>query len=131
MSDGTWEREGSDIVPYGGAQLQAISEGLWLKAMREQERDVCYQPVHYSPCDEGCTHYDGVNGPVTDDAPTATVRPAPQGTDSDVQIGALLGEGYGPFEASWRQVDVRLTSWPHDLRPEHLLLLCLRCWAKR
>jgi hypothetical protein len=35
------------------------------------------------------------------------------------------------FRASWRPVDVRCLSWPHDLRPESLAVLCLRCWAGR
>jgi hypothetical protein len=34
-------------------------------------------------------------------------------------------------EASWRQVDVRRLSWDHDLRPEYLAVLCLRCWSTR
>jgi hypothetical protein len=57
------------------------------------------------------------------------VRPAPEGTDSDVQIGALISEGYGPFEASWRPVSLRTLGGPDDLRPENLAVLCLRCWA--
>lgn len=78
-------------------------------------------PVYYSPCDEGCRH-DG---------------PGRMPFDAKDPLGGWIGcnelmnnvgitEG---FEASWRPVDVRTLGWPHDLRPERLAVLCLRCWA--
>jgi hypothetical protein len=44
--------------------------------------------------------------------------------DEGCQHGAVV-------RASWRQVDVRTLGWLHDLRPEKLAVLCIRCWAER
>lgn len=43
----------------------------------------------------------------------------------------LRCQGCGHPTSEGAQVDVRCLGWPHDLRPERLVVLCLRCWAER
>lgn len=110
MSKGTWEGEYGDEISH--ADVLAGDEPL----RRHLERN---GTVHYSPCDTGCRHrpWPGRH------------RTVAGGWETD---GILLGLAAPSCrEASWRPVDVRCLSWPHDLRPEQLAVLCLRCWAAR
>lgn len=94
--------------------------------------------VWWSPCDEGCRHQGDVRARNTQpDDGSRSWTPAPM---PPIEAGLTAGEvasrvaALGPrvvVEASWRAVDVRLLGWPHDLRPEKLSVLCLRCWAAR
>lgn len=137
MSEGTWEGEdhGDD---FKRDLLRESASG----GRRVAERNGI---VHFSPCDEGCTH----GGPV------------------QVQVEGSHWERIGPMEgelrsvrdllaeerdsrsvrALWRPVEVRrgmvakrgfgeafdpsnvVHVRPWDLRPENLAVLCLRCWA--
>jgi hypothetical protein len=122
MSEGTWE--GGDERAY-----QDIVEARHTVAgryLRRGDEPPNLLPVHFSPCDEGCRH----GGPGRFDGD-------PEGPTVWVPLDDVSGTGdarpmvhYG-VEASWRQVDVRTLGWPHDLRPEKLAVLCLRCWAGR
>lgn len=113
MSEGTWEDPpiASDLgyMETRARGELAVRNGVTWQAVS----------VHYSPCDEGCRHsgpgrwFDNDFGDwhVGDD-----VRWQPR---------------FHVADASWRPVDVRTLGWPHDLRPEKLAVLCLRCWAER
>lgn len=132
MSEGTWEGEHPHPRPdlLVGFALTELREG------REPRTEVFDPPGtfaggnhHFSPCDEGCRHggpwryrgefVAGVGADWID--PHGAVQLDPQ---------VALARGF-EVEASWRQVDVRTLGWPHDLRPEKLAVLCLRCWAVR
>lgn len=108
MSEGTWTHE----PPCGFVEAER-------RAMVEHDFSTDDKAVHYSPCDEGCRHG----------------GPGREQVGPEVKID--LGAGSHPIEpvvrreASWRQVDVRTLGWPHDLRPEKLAVLCLRCYAER
>lgn len=130
-SEGTWEGPAAEdpeaCVEQTGVEHLAIEAG---------DRDViAYNAVHFSPCDEGCRHGDPVRqvrigpgfGPPGSIAPLDPLDPRGQ-TAGDVVRS--LGDIHRT-EASWRPVDVRTLGWPHDLRPEKLSVLCLRCWAAR
>lgn len=141
MSEGTWEYDtagwrggkGEWCEPAHPTAAHVRLDEHALAVLREGQEPTMYG-VHYSSCDEGCRHYGlafDEHGYLTADPPVEIVRPVPEGTDSDVQIGPLIDEGYGPYQASWRPVDVRTSGWPHDLRPEKLAVLCLRCFAER
>jgi hypothetical protein len=122
MSDGTWTEPadgwGDDLTraallakPYSGER------GLHGTAERRGR-------VHWSPCDEGCRHAGPFRrldwtGLGEHDEPRIVVT-----DQGDVQV--LVTAELRP-EASWRQVDVRTLGWAHDLRPERLAVLCLRC----
>jgi hypothetical protein len=116
MSEGTWEdgprrewtAEDADL-----AELAGVPSGSGPR-------------VHYSPCDEGCDH----GGP-------ARLRLEQRGEKGWIPVtdqrpgDALLLDRVDAVEASWRSVDIRTLGWPHDLRPEKLAVLCLRCFAER
>lgn len=117
MCEGTWEDDGSGIL-LAVDRLRYAAESL--RAGREPVSKF----VHYSPCDEGCRH--GGPGRVFDGDgdvwPVLNVSP----TLNTTCVGVPLRR-----EASWRSVDVRTFGWPHDLRPEKLAVLCIRCYAER
>lgn len=119
MSEGTWE-SGQGGYPWAAGPGEGLLAAV-VSLLREGEEPDSYR-VHYSPCDEGCTH----SGPGRHrwlDEDYLTWQAA----------DALLERSVRPYEreASWRLVDVRTLGWPHDLRPEKLAVLCLRCWAAR
>lgn len=140
MSEGTWEDHSR--VPHAG--VLAGDEGLrrtwvrWafeeLRAGREPTRldDSLPQSdgrvVHYSPCDEACTH----GGPIRWKATWADEPHTwmPEGPLEAVPTGKGVANGT-TIEASWRPIDIRTLGWPHDLRPEKLAVLCLRCFAAK
>ncbi len=123
MSEGMWEGD-----RHGG------DEGYWLDQVAFQLRagvepsDVA---VHFSPCEEGCRH----GGPGRCWYPGGEHGGTPHwDAYEDFTPDAredTRDNGFGSGEASWRPVDVRSLGWSHDLRPEKLAVLCLRCWAAR
>lgn len=123
MSEGTWE---NPVRPDSGLsvlddiamrELLARPFGDGFHAWAERQG-----VAHYSPCDEGCSH----GGP----GRVHLGRPAAARLVNDLPM-APRDATAGRIEASWRPVDVRTLGWPHDLRPEKLAVLCLRCWAAR
>lgn len=120
-SEGTWEAPGGLGPPDSGAERRASDD------LRLGGEPTCLV-THFSRCDEGCRH----------DHPPARVRPVMARVSTrmfadgpDLLIDPHNSAPVDIVEASWRPVDVRTLSWPHDLRPEHLAILCLRCWAER
>lgn len=121
-SDGTWtwrdaeaERRFGTLVPE-----RVKNSRVALDVLREG-REPGLPEVHYSRCDEGCRH----DGParMRKDGGHAW-HPLARGERAEIAGGMIQ-------EASWRPVDVRTLGWPHDLRPEKLVVLCLRCYAER
>jgi hypothetical protein len=124
MSDGTWgdRGNGEPLLPHeAAAQIEyALGE---LRA--GDEPDMWERLTHWSPCDERCRH----GGPVAergDDGFGVLVE-----SDVDFLGGHPLAATSLKVWSSWRQVDVRTLGWAHDLRPENLTVLCLRCFAER
>jgi Zn finger protein HypA/HybF involved in hydrogenase expression len=113
MNEGTWEphppqdRSGKTHPDANREITMALAE-FW------ERRGV----VHFSPCDEDCNH----DGPGR--------KPFDGGWIGCNEMMNNVGITKG-FQASRRPVDVRCLGWPHDLRPERLAVLCLRCWAER
>lgn len=127
MSDGTWGAgTGIGGLPWAlpvGTEPWAIEH---LRRGDEPPVEIVGASVaaHYSPCDAGCHHggegrYERAKG-----GPWASID------DVSLVDGAQAVLKLG-LQASWRQVDVRCLGWPHDLRPEKLAILCLRCLATR
>lgn len=123
MVEGTWDNPGA---PDGDPLLDEISiDSLLHKPLNSfHEWAFRHGGAHYSACDERCAHH----GPGR----------ATGGQLRDELVGRWLQKAnqYGitptpTFEALWRSVDARLLGWEHDLRPERLALLCLRCWTER
>ena len=119
MSEGTWEEH-----PPGYPRNSAIT---FLSGGQEPPREplsngIRMEATHFSPCDERCEH----------DGSGRVRKVGSEGWRADDDVGQWrLAPDAMEAEASWRPVDVRLLSWPHDLRLEHLAVLCLRCWAAR
>lgn len=123
-SEGTWDGHG--LADDSGKAAASESAERYL-------REYDGIPSHpmgldfYSPCDEGCRHSGpgrwSPNGPI---GGAWRERPYP---DMMVDVKAMRPTDY--LEASWRLVDVRTLGWPHDLSPEKLAVLCLRCWVAR
>jgi hypothetical protein len=110
-SEGTWE---------GG------SPSSWVHAYKVLrvglEPSVSMVSTHWGGCDARCIH----GAPLRMERRTGgwNMDPPLAAADLALKSGRAV-------EASWRQVDVRTLGWPHDLRPDHLRVLCLRCWARR
>lgn len=126
MSEGTWEG-GGPPNPTHMEHTVPLMLGVDREPEFLNEDGSTFRPVHYSPCDEGCRHL----GPRR-----ATYRTgqAPSTFSASTVPTAEMIVNAGPsaqIEASWRQVDIRCLGWPHDLRPEKLAVLCLRCFAER
>jgi hypothetical protein len=127
MGDGTWE--GSEWGPRSGLSPAVGSEAWAFEHLRrgnEPPREIVGSATgtHYSPCDEECRH----------EGPTRFRHPAGDFafTYAEHPVNMrLAAESGGVVEAPWRGVDVRTLGWPHDLRPERIALLCLRCLAAR
>jgi hypothetical protein len=80
--------------------------------------------IHYSPCDEGCDGH-RLDGPGRwREGAWAQNHAVPPSLRTMVAFSGII-------EAAWRPVEVRTLGWPHDLRPEKLAVLCLRCFAGR
>jgi hypothetical protein len=134
MSDGAWDGQWITTSPdYGDNNGWALAH---LRLGDEPPREILGVPVctNWSPCDEGCRHggpgrMDGPGGP---DGANVWMHFGPD-VDAEAwarQAAPTIAAGIA-VEASWRAVDVRTLGWPHDLRPEKLAVLCLRCWAER
>jgi hypothetical protein len=124
MSEGTWE--GTAGAAW---RLKLVLAHL----QRGLEPDARWGRVHWSPCDERCTHGGHLRfRPVKWADVSLWGREHPWVDLPDAE-SAQAPRQFGDYEteASWRQVDVRMLGWPHDLRPEKLAVLCLRCWASR
>lgn len=144
MSDGTWEgfwRPSEQATEWA---LVALHDGREprIGGFRSDPADIGGArdvPVmtHWSPCDQGCRHA----GPARNwsvehaEAGETWVDPPPgfakRGAMTTADVLAGFVRGTTEVQASWRQVDVRTLGWPHDLRPEKLAMLCLRCFASR
>ena len=121
MSEGTWEAWNLEAArPHVGKVERYALAALRTMPAVDPGFNGWWNATHYSPCDEGCRHGGVV---ATYERPTAPIREA--------RFLSATGESIVRREASWRGVDVRCLSWPHDLRPEQLAVLCLRCWAAR
>jgi hypothetical protein len=118
MSEGTWAPNAYDYTHPDKKPVLAEA----LPILRAGDEPPNRLSVHYSPCDERCTH--GL--PLRQ----RTVGGAVRSMDywDDVGAGERVKLGY-MVEAAWRQVDVRLLGWPHDLSPWKLKVQCLRCYA--
>lgn len=117
MSDGTWEGDWGDEITLKSLLSLPFDGGGFHGTAERKGR------IHFSRCDERCEH----------GAPARFGR-------GDSEWESVLDQNTSPailtaakwmVEASWRAVDVRTLGWQHDLRPEKLAVLCLRCWAGR
>lgn len=106
MSEGMWE-------PDPVLTSAADREGFLRRVMEAGFDYTTF--VHYSACDTLCDEHREL-GPG---------RIRGEGCGGDLTITP------GTVEASWRPVDIRTLGWAHDLRPERLAVLCLRCFAAR
>lgn len=136
MSEGTWDDPfAAANLGLGYVETRARGERLILRGEEPRAIDApgTTASLHYSPCDDGCRH-DGDHvrwhvrgqgwiegGRITEPIGQHITR---MGPPDDIT-------GPMPIEASWRPVDIRCLGWPHDLRPEKLAVLCLRCFAER
>jgi hypothetical protein len=124
MSEGTWEiheRWRDQANGYSNDEVikyieEAFAEGRSIKYVESTYKDA----VHLSKCDGKCTHS------------AEHVRSHPEGSfkafrETDTSMFGAIESGW-IVESSWRQVDIHFKNgWQHDLRPENLTLLCLRC----
>jgi hypothetical protein len=128
MSEGMWE---NGTWTRGDAGQPGTPEWAFahLRRGNEPPRNLSADPppthrsfaVHYSPCDEGCRH----GGPMRfGDGDGWDPERA-----ENILVSAVFASEWTHVEASWRPVDIRTLGWPHDLRPERLAILCLRCFA--
>lgn len=127
MSDGTWE--GVWAAPNDPTRCTAVALRQLRAGKEPHVESSLHTPdaipwVHYSDCDGSCRHrgpgrYERTEGGRWEAVEDVTLVDGQQ---------ALLKLG---LQASWRAIDVRFMGWPHDLRPERLALLCLRCYAER
>lgn len=102
MTEGTWEGgEGSDFVLRGALEVLAAGREPWSDGSKL---------VHHSACDDRCRH---------GRPPMAHACEFPDDSERGFH-----------YEATWRHVDVWPLSWAHDLRPEMIAVLCLRCAAQ-
>jgi hypothetical protein len=116
MSEGTWE--GPAFTSLSEVQQQELDHAWRCLLENIEPTGTIGRADYFSPCDEACRH----SGPGR--------RPFDDGWIGCNELMNNVGITKG-FQASWRPVDVRTLGWPHDLRPERLAILCLRCWAKR
>jgi hypothetical protein len=126
MSDGTWE--GVWSAPNDPTRCTAVAARQLRAGKEPRVESSLHTPdaipwIHYSDCDGLCRHrgpgrYERTEGGRWETIEDVTLIDGSQ---------ALLKLG---LQASWRLVDVRFMGWPHDLRPERLALLCLRCYVQ-
>lgn len=124
MSEGTWEWDDGSCV----------SEQMKREALEDAFRDLLRGAdllpdlTYYSSCKEGCKH----GGPLRLHDPDDgwLEQDAEHVSHFEQTGGGLVALGH-VIEASWRSVNVHTLGWPHDLRPEKLAVLCLRCYAER
>lgn len=125
MSEGTWE--GPAFTSLAEVQRQELDHA-WRCLLEDIEpTGTIGRADYFSPCDDRCRHA----GPGRWRS-TITGQWLERADDSvSVHRVEMMLKEADPVEASWRPVDVRTLGWPHDLRPERLAILCLRCWAAR
>jgi hypothetical protein len=135
MSDGTWE----GAPCWDEATRAAFAVGV-VEAVQFGSSWASFTlPIFWSPCYEGCRHQGDMRARNTDPAAIKGgwgYKPpflpgGPQALTAGEAVARVADEPRIVIEASWRAVDVRTLGWPHDLRPEKLAILCLRCWAER
>lgn len=119
MSEGTW------VLAFTADSPGPVEVPLLRAAGITDDRDPWR--VHYSLCDERCEH-DGPYVVTYRSGTKATISTPGCATASSALVDTGIVER---VEASWRIVEVRRLGHPHDLRPDHLALLCTRCWADR
>lgn len=125
MNDGIWN--GADLDGDGPEEVARFWTAQARKCLRlgtEPFWGAKGMPVYWSPCDEGCRH----GGPVLARSLASVVWDAFP-TDPPRPIDQMVRSH--DVKASWRQVGIRRMGWAHDLRPERLAILCLRCYAER
>lgn len=130
MSEGTWEPRSPQWEPREGI-IDGVGTEAWalahLRNGDDPPREILGSAAgtHYSPCDDGCSH--GGHALVRDGGSSYMALTS----TAEDHAAQRQDEPDTPLLASWRPVDVRTLGWPHDLRPEKLAVLCLRCWAAR
>lgn len=130
LSEGVWKWQDSDAERRFGALTpnREKNVNIALRALREG-REPGLPEIHYSLCDGGCRHGGPAQAQIEGDH---WERVGPMtGELTDIQLVRRDQLDPKAVRASWRHVDVRCLGWPHDLRPERLAVLCLRCWAAR
>lgn len=127
-SEGTWEG-GGPINPTHMQHTVPLMLGIGREPEFTDDDGNVFRPVHYSPCDKWC-HHGGPGRWEFPRKPGEIHQGVIEGSMAEGSVGRDVARGVS-HEASWRQVDVRTLGWPHDLRPERLAILCLRCWAGR
>jgi hypothetical protein len=136
MSEGTWEGPAAALLGDSDFTAEeAVREWLDMAAWKREPvgQRVRHNITHWSPCDEGCRHQGALRVHGRNRPGEEWVRESDQWALTVAQLIGPTTPDREPWqvEASWRQVDVRTLGWPHDLRPERLAVLCLRCWAER
>lgn len=124
MSEGTWEGD----PPQNAHKARVFCERRALEEIRNGNLAPGLPVVHFSPCDESCRHEGPLRWRYQADHQERPWTQVP--ADIEGRPLGLLADG-NCIEATWRPVDVRTLGWKHDLRPERLAILCLRCWAQR
>ncbi len=125
-SEGTWE-DPHTVLAHCLGYVETRERGRKAIMRGVEPLATAGASQHYSPCDEGCRH----------DCKAVRIRaqgrePVPSATFVlDYLREARSHDPEASTEASWRPVDIRTLGWPHDLRPEKLAVLCLRCYAER
>lgn len=132
MSDGTWEGNHPRLDVLLSFALTELREGYEPRTgiFTRSAPDSLDGPtvVHYSPCDGKCRHSGSVRVHNPDQSIEAPHWSGALDFETEVRHSVIAGMS---VEASWRPVDIRTLGWPHDLRPERLAVLCLRCFAER
>lgn len=125
MSDGTWEDADPHLANTPEFERYVLEK---LRAGQEPQHDLV--GTHWSPCDTVCRHAgpQRVQNTLAESGWDLTPVASSEATVL-ARIGAIDRDW--PVEASWRQAGVRTLGWPHDLRPQSLAILCLRCYAER
>lgn len=122
--DGTWPQRGDGPGTHAWAWEHLRRGNEPPRNLSDDTLEHRTFAVHYSPCDGGCKH----GGPWRW---RTTATPPDEWRYIAESPYPHIGNETASVEASWRSVDVRYLGWPHDLRPERLAILCLRCWAAR
>jgi hypothetical protein len=129
MGDGTWEDPPlAELLGY----VETRERGRRAIMVGREPLATAGHSDQFTPCDEGCRH-GGEHGTVRISNPTESAGYTACGVVGSWLTSQRVDPAWTSVsvEASWRPVDIRTLGWPHDLRPERLAVLCLRCWAER